>query len=428
MLAGRGVPKARLSHWKAICESRLGHRGVCYTGPRMSLPGSFDALLGNGAAAWGFLTALAIVLALTPIVVRLAPRIGALDIPTDRPRVHSRPVPRVGGIAIVTGILIPAAIFVHPDGPFLGILIGTLCVALLGLVDDLRGMRPIVKLAGVSAIALIPVVGYGVTIAHVTLPLIGTYDLGGAQYPLTILWIAAFANLVNLVDGMDALAAGLVAIAAFTLALLGASFERADGAAMAAIVCGATLGFLRHNYHPARIFMGDTGALALGFLIATIAVEGVAKTAATIALAGPMLLMAVPILDTSFVVLKRLKYRRPPWEPDHNHFYHRFLRIGFSQRRTAAYLHLWAGLLAAFAILVRFVPPRPGGEWDLGNSLIVTAVGLVVVAASLWIVYTLEILKARHLQLLGFKRLGEPPESEHEEAVEQVITAEPHLH
>jgi UDP-GlcNAc:undecaprenyl-phosphate/decaprenyl-phosphate GlcNAc-1-phosphate transferase len=394
----------------------------------MSLSGSFDALLGNDAAVWGFVTAVAIVLALTPVVVWLAPRIGALDVPADRPRVHSRPVPRIGGIAIVAGILIPAAIFVDPDGPFLGILIGTLCVALLGLVDDLRGMRPIVKLAGVCAIALIPVVGYEVTISHVTLPLIGTYDLGAAEYPLTILWLAAFANLVNLIDGMDALAAGLVAIAAFTLALLGASFARADGAAMAAIVCGAALGFLRHNYHPARIFMGDTGALALGFIVAAIAVEGVAKTAATIALAGPMLLMAVPILDTSFVVLKRLKYKRAPWEPDHNHFYHRFLRIGFSQRRTAAYLHLWAGLISAFAILVRFVPPRPGGEWDLGNSLIVTAAGLAVAAASVWIVYTLEILKARHLQLLGFRRLGEQPESEHEEAVEQVITAEPHLH
>jgi UDP-GlcNAc:undecaprenyl-phosphate GlcNAc-1-phosphate transferase len=394
----------------------------------MSLPGSFDALLGNDAAVWGFVTAVAMVLALTPLVVWLAPRIGALDIPTDRPRVHSRPVPRIGGIAIVAGILIPAAIFVHPDGPFLGILIGTSCVALLGLVDDLRGMRPIVKLAGVSAIALVPVVGYDVTIAHVTLPLIGTYDLGDAAYPLTILWVAAFANLVNLIDGMDALAAGLVAIATFTLALLGASFERADGAAMAAIVCGATLGFLRHNYHPARIFMGDTGALALGFLVALIAVEGVAKTAATIALAGPMLLMAVPILDTSFVVLKRLKYRRAPWEPDHNHFYHRFLRIGFSQRRTAAYLHLWAGMLAAFAILVRFVPPRPGGVWDLGNSLIVTAAGLAVAAASLWIVYRLEILKARHLRMLGLRRPEELEAEEHEEAVEQVITAEPRLH
>ena len=148
------------------------------------------------------------------------------------------------------------------------------------------------------------------------------------------------------------------------------------------------------------------------------------KTAATIALVAPLLVLAVPILDTSFVVLKRLKYRRPPWGADHNHFYHRFMRIGFSQRRTAAYLHLWAALLAGYAILLRFVPPRPRGDWDLGNALLVGAVGLLVVAASVWMVYTLEILKARHLRVLGFGRFG-TREDEREEAVERVLTAGP---
>jgi UDP-GlcNAc:undecaprenyl-phosphate GlcNAc-1-phosphate transferase len=173
--------------------------------------------------------------------------------------------------------------------------------------------------------------------------------------------------------------------------------------------------------------MGDTGALALGFVLAAMAVQGVLKTAATIALAGPLLVMAVPILDTSFVVLKRLKYRRAPWGADHNHFYHRFMRIGFSQRRTAAYLHLWAALLAAYAIFVRFVPPRPQGEWDVGNALLVGAVGLFVLAASVWMVYTLEILKARHLRVLGFKRFAPEDEDEREEAVEEVLDAEPSL-
>ena len=199
---------------------------------------------------------------------------------------------------------------------------------------------------------------------------------------------------------MDGLASGIVAIASGSFALLAASFVRTDAAVLAAIVCGATLAFLRHNYHPAKIFMGDTGALALGFVLACVAVQGVLKTAATIALVGPLLVLAVPILDTSFVVLKRLKYKRSPFAPDQNHFYHRFMRIGFSQRRTAAYLHLWALLLASYAILLRFVPPRPLGHWDLGNTLIAIAVGLVVLAASIWMVYTLEILKSRHLQLL----------------------------
>ena len=131
--------------------------------------------------------------------------------------------------------------------------------------------------------------------------------------------------------------------------------------------------------------------------------------------------MAVPILDTSFVVMKRLKYRRPPWGADHNHFYHRFMRIGYSQRRTAAYLHLWALLLAGYAIQLRFLPPRPLGHWDLGNALLAAGVGVVVLAASVWMVYTLEILKSRHLQVL---RLGRPlQETEGEEAVERAVSA-----
>jgi UDP-GlcNAc:undecaprenyl-phosphate/decaprenyl-phosphate GlcNAc-1-phosphate transferase len=394
----------------------------------MSLTDSVQALFSEPAVVWGFVLAAALVLVLTPLAIRLAPMIGAQDLETDRPRVHTGAIPRTGGLAIVAGILIPAAIFVHPDsGPLLGILIGTLGVAVVGLIDDTRGMRPSVKLLSVAAIALIPVAGYDLTIDHFNIPLLGTFDFGWAAYPLTVLWIVVIANLVNLIDGMDALAAGIVAIAALTIALLAASFDRTDSAALAAITAGSTLAFLRHNYHPAKVFMGDTGALALGFLLASIAVEGVTKTAATIALAGPLLVLAVPILDTTFVVLKRLKYRRAPWDADHNHFYHRFLRIGFSQRRTVAYLHLWAILVSAYAILVRFVPPRPEGIWDLGNSLIVAAAGLVVLAASIWMVYRLEILKARHLQAVGLGRFAREPEedSEQEEAVEEVLIAGP---
>ncbi len=220
---------------------------------------------------------------------------------------------------------------------------------------------------------------------------------------------------------MDSLASGIVAIAAGSFAILAASFHRFDAAALAAIICGATLAFLRHNYHPAKVFMGDTGALALGFLLACVAVQGVLKTAATIALAGPLLVLAVPILDTSFVIAKRLKYKRSPFAPDQNHFYHRFMRIGYSQRRTAAYLHLWALLLAAYALLLRFEPPRPLGHWQLDNTLIALGVGIVVLAASVWMVYSLEILKSRHLQLLRRGKLLDEPERE--EAVERALSA-----
>jgi UDP-GlcNAc:undecaprenyl-phosphate GlcNAc-1-phosphate transferase len=398
---------------------------LCHTGP-VTFFESLETLVRTGDIRWGFLTAAAIVLVLTPLAIRLAPLVGAVDDPghSDRPRVHERPLPRLGGIPIVIGILVPALLFLNLKEPYQGILIGTVLVALLGLYDDIRGVNPTTKLVGVLAIALIPVVGYGVSFDSLSLPFLGTIEFGPYGNAVTVAWIVVLANLVNLIDGMDALAGGIVSIAAFSFALLAASFGRIVPAALAAMVCGATLAFLRSNYHPARIIMGDSGALALGFLLACIAVQGVLKTVASLALIAPLLVIAVPILDTSFVVLKRLKYGRAPWAADQNHFYHRFLRIGFSQRRTAAYLHAWAGLLAAWAILIRFVPPRPHGEWDVRNTIIVAAVGLVVVAASIWMVYTLEILKARHLRVLGFGRFA-TREDEREEAVEQVLAAGP---
>src|SRR4051794_35717730 len=370
----------------------------------MSFWDSLRGLVEHGSVAWGFVVAVAVVLLLTPVTAWIAPKIGGVDTGGDRPRVHTTPIPRIGGLAIVIGILVPALIFVDLDGPYPGILIGTACVALVGLVDDTRGLRPGPKLLAVLALALIPVLGWHLKMDHLSVPVIGPVNLGWGSDPLTILWIAFPPHLVNLIDGMDGLAAGIVAIAAGAFALLAVSFARVEAAALAAIVCGATLAFLRHNYHPAKIFMGDSGALALGYLLAAIAVQGVLKTAATIALAGPLLVMAVPILDTSFVVLKRLKYKRAPWGADQNHFYHRFMRIGFSQRRTAAYLHLWALLLAAYGIMLRFVPPRPFGVWSVHNSVIAAVVGVGVLAASVWMVYTLEILKARHFRAIGLGR------------------------
>jgi UDP-GlcNAc:undecaprenyl-phosphate/decaprenyl-phosphate GlcNAc-1-phosphate transferase len=397
---------------------------------RMSFWDSLRGLVEHGSVVWGFVVAVALVLLLTPVTAWLAPKIGGVDTGGDRPRVHTKPVPRIGGLAIVIGILVPTLLFVDLDSPYPGILIGTAGVALVGLIDDTHGLRPGPKLLAVVLLTLVPVLGWHLKMDHLSVPVVGSVNLGWASYPITILWIAFLANLVNLIDGMDGLAAGIVAIAAGSFALLAVSFSRIDPAALAAIVCGATLAFLPRNYHPAKIFMGDTGALALGYLLAAIAVQGVLKTAATIALAGPLLVMAVPILDTSFVVLKRLKYRRAPWGADQNHFYHRFMRIGFSQRRTAAYLHLWAMLLAAYGIMLRFVPPRPFGVWSVSHSVIAAVVGLGVLAASLRMVYALEILKARHFRAIGLGRFvreapeedGMPAEGEREEAVERALT------
>jgi UDP-GlcNAc:undecaprenyl-phosphate GlcNAc-1-phosphate transferase len=391
----------------------------------MTFGETLDALVHESAVAWGLLCAVLIVAALTPLVSRLAIRAGAYDVPDrDRPRIHRRPIPRIGGLAIVVGILVPVLLFVDLNGPLKGIVIALPVVAAIGLADDLLpgGLSASRKLLLVMAAALIPVIGWDMHFQRFGLPFVA-FDISTAvAIPLTLLWIALVANLVNLIDGMDALAAGIVGIAAAALSILAMSFGRVSVAAVAAIVCGATIGFLWHNYHPAKIFMGDSGALTLGFVLGSLSVEGVLKTPATIALAAPLLIMAVPILDTSFVVAKRLKYKRRPWAPDQNHFYHRFMRIGLSQRKTAAYLHAWAAVLAGYAMLLRFVPPRPFGNWDLENTLICGGIGLVVLAGSVWMVYELEILKARHFSKIGLKRVP-PAEEEPEEAVEELLHA-----
>jgi UDP-GlcNAc:undecaprenyl-phosphate GlcNAc-1-phosphate transferase len=387
----------------------------------MSFADALRGLVTEPAVAWGFVVAAVLTLALTPVVRRLAVRYDLLDHGGDRPRIHRAPIPRIGGLAIAVGILVPALAFLDLQGAILGIVIGIPLVAAVGIVDDVRGLSASVKLLAVMLVACVPVIGFGMEFDRIGIPFVGIIDFGPAAVPITLLWIALVANLVNLIDGMDALAAGIVAIAAASFALLAVSFGRIEVAALAAMVCGATLAFLRHNYHPATIFMGDTGALTLGFVLGSLAVEGALKNAATIALAAPLLIMAVPILDTSFVVAKRLKYGRRPWAPDQNHFYHRFLRIGFTQRRTAAYLHVWAALLAGYSMLLRFMPPRPRGIWDVSHAILAGGVGLAVLAGSVWMVYELEILKVRHFRL---RRRGAAMEEEGtEEAVEELLEA-----
>ena len=200
-------------------------------------------------------------------------------------------------------------------------------------------------------------------------------------------------NMVNFLDGLDGLAAGVCSIAGGTFAVIALSLGKPDAAIVSAIVFGACLGFLRHNFYPARIFMGDSGAMLLGFVLATVAVEGLLKTAATVALFFPLLVLAVPIMDTGFVVARRLKYGQPITAPDQEHLHHRFLRIGLSQRRTTVVIWLWCATLAGAALATRFIDFREGGEWHLWPTVAVAAIALAAVLFSVAIVYMLEIVK-----------------------------------
>jgi UDP-GlcNAc:undecaprenyl-phosphate GlcNAc-1-phosphate transferase len=352
-----------------------------------------DTLRDTPEVVWGFLLALGVVLVLTPAVGRFARILGVVDQPGDTRRIHLHPIPRMGGIALLLGIFVPALAFLALDGPYRGILLGAAIATCVGVVDDFRGLPWWGKLGGQASAAAIAI-GFGVQIDRFTFPVLGIHDLPEwVGVPATFLWIVAIMNMVNFLDGMDGLAAGICAIAGSTFAVIALSLGKPEAAILSAIVAGACFGFLHHNFYPARIFMGDSGALLLGFTLATLSIQGLLKTAATVALFFPLLVLAVPILDTAFVIAKRLKYKQPLYAADRTHLHHRFVNIGFSQRRAALYMYAWCATLAAAALATRFLPPRPHGDLDVSNALVDAGIALVAIGASIYIVYLLEIVK-----------------------------------
>jgi UDP-GlcNAc:undecaprenyl-phosphate GlcNAc-1-phosphate transferase len=236
--------------------------------------------------------------------------------------------------------------------------------------------------------------GFGVWVDRFTFPFVGIHTLPSAVgIPLTIVWIVAIMNMFNFLDGLDGLAAGVAAIAGLTFCVIALSLGKVDPAVLSAIVFGACIGFLRHNFYPARIFMGDSGALLLGYVLAAISVQGLLKTAATVALFFPLLVLAVPIVDTTFVVVRRLKHGERVFEADQAHLHHRFLRRGFSQRRAALTIWAWCVTLAAAAFATRFVPFRAHGVWHPWWTLLAASIGFAAVLFSVYVVYVLEIVK-----------------------------------
>ena len=341
---------------------------------------------------YGAAIALVIVILLTPAVGGMARLLGVVDQPDGR-RLNPRPVPRLGGLAIFLGILVPALAFLDLSGEMRGVVIGAAVACVVGAVDDFRGFDPVPKLAGQIVAAAIPT-AFGVWIDHFTFPFVGAVDLPGwVGVPLTVVWIVGVMNMVNFLDGLDGLASGVCGISGVTFAVLALSLGKVDAAILSAVVAGACVGFLRHNFFPARIFMGDSGALVLGYTLAAVAVAGLLKTASTVVLFLPLLVLAVPIIDTSFVVAKRMKHGVPVYAADRSHLHHRFVNIGFSQRRAALTMWAWCATLAAAALATRFVPFREGGHWHLAGTIAVGCIAAGALAFSVYIVYLLEIVK-----------------------------------
>ncbi|HET7454338.1 MAG TPA: MraY family glycosyltransferase [Solirubrobacterales bacterium] len=386
-----------------------------------------------------FIVAGLLALLLVPLTKRLALRVGAIDYPNER-KLHTVPTPKLGGLGILGGVLIAGLIWLPSDTESHSILIGAVAIAWVGVLDDVFDLNPAVKLLGQTVAVVIPV-SVGVTVDNFTFPFFGrltpgTVDLltlpGGGVVHLgdvaTVVGIVAIINVINLIDGVDGLAAGVAVISGLTLATIALSLDRTAAGVLAALVAGAALGFLRWGFPPASTFMGDSGSNLLGYLLGTVAVQGALKTNAVIALFIPLIILAVPILDTGFVVAKRLKYRRPVYKADRWHFHHRMADIGFSQRRTLLYLYGWTAVMAALALALRFVPYSDNhGHFDAFWTAVIAVFGLLALAASIYLVEVLEILKLRQTrlrQLVTLRRQVGQPEPELQEvntAVEQEL-------
>ncbi|WP_042471058.1 glycosyltransferase family 4 protein [Bacillus ndiopicus] len=286
---------------------------------------------------------------LTPLVKRLAFRIGAVDAPNYR-KVHARIMPRLGGLAIFGAFLIGLAVL-RPENEYtLAIILGATIIVATGVVDDMYEISAKAKLIGqIAAAAVIVFVG-GIDIDFINLPFGGMLNFGFLSIPFTIIWIVGITNAINLIDGLDGLAAGVSAIALITLAGMAFSMGNIFVLVMAAILAMSTLGFLFYNFHPAKIFMGDTGALFLGFMIAVFSLLGF-KNVTVISFIIPVIMLGVPISDTFFAIVRRVRMKQKWSDPDKSHLHHRLLDMGFSHRQTVLIIYGIASMFGLAAVI-----------------------------------------------------------------------------
>lgn len=302
----------------------------------------------------------------TPLVERLAVRVGAVDVPESR-KIHEEPVPSLGGLAIFFGFAVALAFQVLAErylpwqagllddsAPLAGIAIGGTIIVIIGVLDDLRDLTPAAKFAG-QLVAGAVLIAFGVGVEFVGNPLGGgLLYLGIWSIPVTLFWVLGFTNTVNFIDGLDGLAAGVCAISGATFFLFALQTGRTTPAVLCAIFVAVCIGFLKHNFHPAKIFMGDSGSMFLGFMLGAIAIQGVMKSIAAIALLVPILIMGVPIFDTAFAIVRRLKNRQPITVADRGHIHHRLMHKGFSHTQTVVVIYVWSALLAAAGWSLKF--------------------------------------------------------------------------
>jgi UDP-GlcNAc:undecaprenyl-phosphate/decaprenyl-phosphate GlcNAc-1-phosphate transferase len=307
-----------------------------------------------------FAVSLGLTLVLTPIARRIALNVGAVDIPSKR-KVHTKVITRFGGLAIFISFLCSVllglgfadqfGIKISPKDvhSLIGIIVGGGLIVIIGLIDDMRGLSASVKLLGQITASVIAVY-FGAKILLVSTPFSHLIMLGAWAPFVTIMWMVAITNAMNLIDGLDGLASGITAIAAATLSVVALKMGQSDSALILIALTGASLGFLRYNFYPASIFLGDSGSLFLGFMLAAASIVGVLKSTLVIALIVPVIVLGIPIYDTASAIIRRAIARRSIFEADKKHIHHRLLNVGFNQRQVVLIIYMACFILSLAAL------------------------------------------------------------------------------
>lgn len=318
----------------------------------------------------------------TPMAEKIAYKIGAVDVPKDSRRMHTKPIPRLGGIAIFFGFMVAMLLFAVMTKEMIAIILGCLIIVALGVLDDRKPIKAIIKLLVQIFAALIVVYFGDVRIEAITNPNIFSDNVymelskWYISYPITILWICGVTNAVNLIDGLDGLAAGVACISSVCIMVISLMVNQYYVAVFTACIAGACFGFLPHNFNPAKIFMGDSGSTFLGFALACVSIEGAFKGYTAISFAVPLLVLALPIFDTTVAILRRVKNKKPIMEPDRGHFHHKLIDMGFTQKQAVGILYSISALLGISAVILT--------GFGMLRALALLIVALIFILAALY--------------------------------------------
>lgn len=354
-------------------------------------------------AALALLAALVISFLMTPVVKTFAYKVGAVDVPKDARRMHKVPIPRLGGLAIFIGFMVSVLILgnVRGNGQMQSILLGSVIIVVLGVVDDIMALPAMLKFVVQIAAALIPALN-GVVIQAFSNPNIFSdslyWVLGPLSVPFTVLWIVAITNAVNLIDGLDGLANGVSAISATTMLVIALLASEGDVAVVMAALVGACVGFMPYNLNPAKMFMGDTGATFLGYILATMSIQGLFKFYAVISFAVPFLILGLPIFDTAFAFIRRIAHGQSPMHADRGHIHHRLIDMGLNQKQAVATLYVISAMLGLSAVVL-----TTGGEQ---KAMLFFLALCIVAAVAARVVFPKEIREELHEEIEELRELG----------------------